>query len=60
MNGGIGKGTALNIGFSDFLLTWRGLQIEPRYRWIVGVFDADGIPQADILKKVLLNLEIHG
>jgi cellulose synthase/poly-beta-1,6-N-acetylglucosamine synthase-like glycosyltransferase len=52
MNGGLGKGAALNVGFSDFLLTWRGLEIEPRHRWIIGVFDADGIPQADILRKV--------
>jgi cellulose synthase/poly-beta-1,6-N-acetylglucosamine synthase-like glycosyltransferase len=52
MNGGLGKGAALNVGFSDFLLTWRGLEIEPRHRWIIGVFDADGIPQADMLRKV--------
>ncbi|MHA1885615.1 MAG: glycosyltransferase [Promethearchaeota archaeon] len=51
-NGGLGKGTALNVGFSDFLLTWRGLEIEPRHRWIIGVFDADGHPHADMLKKV--------
>ncbi|MHA2406717.1 MAG: hypothetical protein ACXACH_08185, partial [Candidatus Hermodarchaeia archaeon] len=38
MNGGLGKGTALNVGFSDFLLTWRGLEIKPRHRWIIGVF----------------------
>jgi 1,2-diacylglycerol 3-beta-glucosyltransferase len=52
MNGGLGKGTALNVGFRDFLLTWRGLEIEPRHRWIIGVFDADGHPQADMLRKV--------
>jgi cellulose synthase/poly-beta-1,6-N-acetylglucosamine synthase-like glycosyltransferase len=52
MNGGLGKGTALNVGFSDFLFTWRGLEIDPRHRWIIGVFDADGHPQADMLRKV--------
>jgi 1,2-diacylglycerol 3-beta-glucosyltransferase len=52
MNGGFGKGTALNVGFSDFLFTWRGLEIEPRHRWIIGVFDADGQPQPDMLQKV--------
>lgn len=52
MNGGIGKGTALNVGFSDFLFTWRGLEIDPRHRWIIGVFDADGHPHADMLRKV--------
>ncbi|UCH01634.1 MAG: glycosyltransferase family 2 protein, partial [Candidatus Bathyarchaeota archaeon] len=52
MKGGNGKGTALNVGFRDFLLTWRGLEIEPRHRWIIGVFDADGYPQADMLRKV--------
>ena len=51
-NGGLGKGAALNAGFSDFLLTWRGLEIEPRHRWIIGVFDADAMPKADMLKKV--------
>ena len=52
MNGGNGKGAALNVGFRDFLFTWRGLEIEPRHRWIIGVFDADGHPQADMLRKV--------
>jgi len=52
MNGGFGKGPALNVGFIDFLFTWRGLEIEPRHRWIIGVFDADGHPQADMLRKV--------
>lgn len=51
-NGGLGKGRALNIGFRDFLFTWRGLEIKPKSRWIIGVFDADGHPQTDILKKV--------
>jgi cellulose synthase/poly-beta-1,6-N-acetylglucosamine synthase-like glycosyltransferase len=51
-NGGLGKGAALNAGFSDFLLTWRGLEIEPRHRWIIGVFDADATPEADMLRKV--------
>ncbi|MHA2231862.1 MAG: glycosyltransferase [Candidatus Hodarchaeales archaeon] len=50
-NGGRGKSAALNIGFADFLLTWRGLEIKPRHRWIIGVFDSDAIPKSDILKK---------
>ncbi len=49
---GKGKGYALNRVFGDFLLTWRGLEIEPRHRWIVGVFDADAIPDRNMLKKV--------
>jgi cellulose synthase/poly-beta-1,6-N-acetylglucosamine synthase-like glycosyltransferase len=52
VNGGHGKGSALNVGFSDFLFTWRGLEIEPRHRWIIGVFDADGHPQPDMLRRV--------
>ena len=52
INGGNGKGAALNVGFRDLLFTWRGLEIEPRHRWIIGVFDADGHPQADMLRKV--------
>jgi 1,2-diacylglycerol 3-beta-glucosyltransferase len=51
-NGGKGKSATLNVGFADFLLTWRGLEIKPRHRWIIGVFDSDGIPKRDILKKV--------
>jgi cellulose synthase/poly-beta-1,6-N-acetylglucosamine synthase-like glycosyltransferase len=49
---GNGKGSALNRAFGDFLLTWRGLEIEPRHRWIIGVFDSDTVPDADMLKKV--------
>ena len=51
-NGGRGKGAALNVGFADFLLTWRGLEIRPRHRWIIGVFDSDAFPKSDILKKI--------
>jgi cellulose synthase/poly-beta-1,6-N-acetylglucosamine synthase-like glycosyltransferase len=51
-NGGRGKSTALNIGFADFLLSWRGLEIKPRHRWIIGVFDSDALPKSDMLKKV--------
>lgn len=51
-NGGRGKSTALNIGFADFLLTWRGIEIKPRHRWIIGVFDSDAVPKSNILKKV--------
>ena len=49
---GHGKGSALNRAFGDFLLTWRGLEIEPRHRWIIGVFDSDAIPDQNMLKKV--------
>jgi cellulose synthase/poly-beta-1,6-N-acetylglucosamine synthase-like glycosyltransferase len=51
-NGGHGKGSALNVGFSDFLFTWRGLEVDPRHRWIIGVFDADGHPQPNMLRSV--------
>jgi len=51
-NGGQGKSTALNKGFADFLLAWRGLEIKPRHRWIIGVFDSDAVPKFDMLKKV--------
>ena len=51
-NGGRGKSSALNAGFADFLLTWRGIEIMPRHRWIVGVFDSDAFPKPDMLKKV--------
>jgi cellulose synthase/poly-beta-1,6-N-acetylglucosamine synthase-like glycosyltransferase len=49
---GSGKGAALNTAFADFLSTWRGLEIEPRHRWIIGVFDADAVPRRDVLKAV--------
>jgi len=49
---GTGKASALNKGFADFLLAWRGLEVRPRDRWIIGVFDADAIPDKDMLKKV--------
>jgi len=51
-NGGRGKSPALNTGLADFLLTWRGLEVKPRHRWIIGVFDSDAAPQANMLKKV--------
>ena len=51
-NGGRGKSTALNVGFADFLLAWRGVEIKPRYRWVIGVFDSDAVPKSDMLKKV--------
>jgi len=51
-NGGRGKSVALNSGFADFLLTWRGIEIRPRHRWIIGVFDSDADPKPDMLKKV--------
>jgi len=51
-NGGKGKSAALNVGLADFLLTWRGLEVKPRHRWIIGVFDSDAAPQANMLKKV--------
>jgi cellulose synthase/poly-beta-1,6-N-acetylglucosamine synthase-like glycosyltransferase len=49
---GRGKGAALNTAFADFLLTWRGLEIEPRHRWIIGVFDADAMPDSDMLRTI--------
>lgn len=49
---GRGKGAALNRGFADFLLTWRGIEIEPRHRWIIGVFDSDAKPDPKMLKTV--------
>ncbi len=51
-NGGRGKSSALNTGFADFLLCWRGLEIRPRQRWIIGVFDADAMPESNMLKQV--------
>ncbi len=51
-NGGQGKSSALNVGFADFLLAWRGIEIKPRHRWVIGVFDSDAIPKSDMLKKV--------
>ena len=47
-----GKSSALNTAFADFLLTWRGIEIRPRHRWIIGVFDADATPDSNMLKKV--------
>ncbi|UCH32433.1 MAG: glycosyltransferase family 2 protein [Candidatus Bathyarchaeota archaeon] len=49
--GGNGKSSALNTGFADFLLCWRGLEVRPRQRWIIGVFDADALPEANMLKQ---------
>ncbi len=51
-NGGKGKSLALNIAFADFLLTWRGIEIQPKHRWIIGVFDSDATPDSNMLKKV--------
>jgi 1,2-diacylglycerol 3-beta-glucosyltransferase len=59
-DGGGGKGSALNRAFADFLLTWRGLEIEPRHRWIIGVFDADAIPDLSMLKKVSFEFRYSG
>lgn len=56
---GYGKGSALNRAFGDFLLTWRGLEIEPRDRWIIGVFDSDAIPDPNMLKKVSFQFRNH-
>ncbi len=50
--GGRGKSSALNTAFADFLLTWRGIEIRPKHRWIIGVFDSDSIPDSSVLKKV--------
>lgn len=51
-NGGRGKSVALNAGLANFLITWRGLEVNPRHRWIIGVFDSDAVPKANMLKKV--------
>jgi cellulose synthase/poly-beta-1,6-N-acetylglucosamine synthase-like glycosyltransferase len=51
-NGGRGKSVALNAGLADFLLSWRGLEVKPRHRWIIGVFDSDAAPKSNMLKKV--------
>jgi 1,2-diacylglycerol 3-beta-glucosyltransferase len=51
-NGGKGKSLALNTAFADFLLTWRGIEIQPKHRWIIGVFDSDSTPDSNMLKKV--------
>jgi 1,2-diacylglycerol 3-beta-glucosyltransferase len=51
-NGGRGKSLALNTAFADFLLTWRGIEIRPKHRWIIGVFDSDSTPDYNMLKKV--------
>ncbi len=61
--GGMGKGAVLNTGFADFLLAWRGIEIKPRHRWIIGVFDSDASPKSDMLKKVSFqfnDLEVGG
>jgi len=44
---GRGKSEALNTGYR-YLLSKHGL---PKDDWVIGVFDADGLPQADMLKK---------
>jgi cellulose synthase/poly-beta-1,6-N-acetylglucosamine synthase-like glycosyltransferase len=44
---GRGKSQALNTGYT-YLLRRHG---HPQDNWIIGVFDADGQPQADMLKK---------
>ncbi len=51
-NGGRGKSSALNTAFADFLLAWRGIEIRPKHRWIIGVFDSDAIPDSNMFKKV--------
>ena len=50
--GGRGKSAALNMGLANFLLAWRGLEVKPRHRWIIGVFDSDAEPQPNMLEKV--------
>lgn len=57
--GGRGKSAALNVGLADFLLTWRGMEVKPRHRWIIGVFDSDAEPQADMLKKVSFQFNLQ-
>jgi 1,2-diacylglycerol 3-beta-glucosyltransferase len=50
--GGHGKSSALNTAFGDFLIIWRGIEMKPKHRWIIGVFDSDAIPDSNMLKKV--------
>lgn len=49
---GLGKSAALNTAFADFLIIWRGIEIRPKHRWIIGVFDSDAIPDSKMLQKV--------
>ena len=44
---GQGKSNALNTGFRYLLQKHRRLRAD----WIIGVFDADGLPEGDMLKK---------
>ncbi len=44
---GQGKSSALNMGFRYLLQKHN----QPEDDWIIGVFDADGVPQRDMLKK---------
>ncbi len=46
---GRGKGAALNAGFETLLKTSRFCEFKEA--WIIGVFDADGVPDSSILKK---------
>ena len=49
---GQGKSAALNTAFADFLIIWRGIEIRPKHRWIIGIFDSDAIPDSNMLQKV--------
>jgi len=44
---GQGKSHALNVGFRYLLEKHR----QSRVDWVIGVFDADGLPERDMLKK---------
>lgn len=45
---GRGKSEALNLGFRSLL---RNSRFRGNSMWIVGVFDADGVPDRDVLRK---------
>jgi len=51
---GRGKSEALNFGFRHLLRTSR---FNGRREWVIGVFDADGVPDADLLQKAASQFE---
>src|SRR6267378_1123878 len=51
---GQGKAEALNFGFRHLLRTSR---FNGRREWVIGVFDADGVPDADLLQKAASQFE---
>ncbi|HTD80876.1 MAG TPA: glycosyltransferase family 2 protein, partial [Thermoplasmata archaeon] len=51
---GRGKSEALNLGFRHLLRTSRFNGFRD---WVIGVFDADGVPDADLLQKAAAQFE---